>query len=57
MKKELTTVKKRIKKLKDKKALIDEECTDPKKLDQNLTIRRSVFLWQNIVLNSRRKLF
>ena len=32
-------------------------CTDPKKLDQNLTIRRSVFLWQNIVLNSRRKLF
>ena len=32
-------------------------CTDPQKLDQNLTIRRSVFLWQNIVLNSRRKLF
>ena len=57
MKKELIAVKNRIKKLKDKKALIDEECTDPKKLDQNLTIRRSVFLWQNIVLNSRRKLF
>ena len=32
-------------------------CTDPQKLDQNLTIRRSVFLWQNIVLNSRRKSF
>ena len=35
----------------------DKECTDPQKLDQNLTIRRSVFLWQNIVLNSRRKSF
>jgi len=33
------------------------KCTDPQKLDQNLTIRRSVFLWQNIVSNSRRKLF
>ena len=33
------------------------DCTDPQKLDQNLTIRRSVFLWQNIVLNSRRKSF
>ena len=32
-------------------------CTDPQKLDQNLTIRRSVFLWQNIVSNSRRKSF
>ncbi|MBS6857485.1 MAG: Eco57I restriction-modification methylase domain-containing protein [Atopobium sp.] len=36
--------------------LTPKECTDPQKLDQNLTIRRSVFLWQNIVLNSRRKL-
>ena len=34
-----------------------KDCTDPQKLDQNLTIRRSVFLWQNIVLNSRRKSF
>ena len=34
-----------------------KKCTDPQKLDQNLTIRRSVFLWQNIVSNSRRKLF
>ena len=35
-----------------KKKSVYNGCTDPQKLDQNLTIRRLVFLWQNIVLNS-----
>ena len=36
---------------------IDELCTDPKKLDLKSNFWRSVFFWQNIVMNSSKKWF